>query len=160
VRREAFALHTQGLSPAQISQALDRSTRTVQRWLAEARQQGIEALAAKPHHGAKPKLSRQQREGLRKQLLKGAEAHGFSTDLWTATRVQQVILQRYGVEYHVNYVPELLKNLGFSRQKPVRKARERDEAEIDRWVRVEWPRIKKKRAASAPPLFSGTKAPF
>ena len=143
VRREAVALHAQGLSSAQIAQALDRSPRTVQKWLAKARQHGIEALAAKLHSGAKPKLSRQQREGLRKQLLKGAQAHGFSTDLWTAARVQQVILQRYGVKFHVNYLPELLRSLGFSRQKPVRKARERNEAEIERWKGTTWPRIKK-----------------
>jgi transposase len=160
VRREAVALHTQGLSPAQIARALDRSPRTVQRWLAEARQHGIKALAARPHAGAKPKLSRQQREGLRKQLLKGATAHGFGTDLWTAARVQQVIRQRYGVEYHVNYVPELLKHLGFSRQRPVRKAREQNEREVDRWKRTAWPRIKKKPVISAPRSFSGTKAGF
>jgi transposase len=160
VRREAFALHTQGLSPAQIAQALDRSPRTVQRWLADARQQGIEALAAKPHPGAKPKLARQQREGLRKQLLKGAKAHGFSSNFWTAARVQHVIHQRYGVDYHVNYVAELLKRLGFSRQKPVRRAREQDDAEIDHWKRTAWPRIKKKRVGSGPPSFSGTKAGF
>jgi transposase len=108
----------------------------------------MDALAAKPHAGAKPKLSAQQRSGLRCQLLKGAQAHGFDTDLWTAARVQQLIYERYGVEYHVNYVPDLLKSLGFSRQQPVRRARERDETEIARWVATDWPRIKKKRVAS------------
>jgi transposase len=160
VRREAVALRAQGLSAAQVAAALDRSPRTVHRWLAEARQHGIEALAARPHAGAKPKLSRQQREGLRKQLLKGATAHGFDTDLWTADRVRQVIRQRYGVEYHVNYVPELLKHLGFSRQRPVRKAREQNEVEGDRWKRATWRRIKKKPGTLAPPLFSGMKAVF
>ena len=160
VRREAVALRAQGMSAAQVAAALDRSPRTICKWLAEVRRHGIEALAAKPHAGARPKLSRQQREGLRKQLLKGAKAHGFSTDLWTAARVRHVIHQRYGVEYHVNYVAELLKKLGFSRQKPVRRARERDEAEIDRWKRTAWPRIKKKRVSSEPPSFSGTKAAF
>lgn len=160
VRREAFALHMQKLPSAKIAEALDRSVRTVQRWLAEARQQGVEALAARPHAGARPRLSRRQREGLRKQLLKGAKAQGFDTNFWTASRAQQVIRQRYGVEYHVNYVPELLKQLGFSRQRPVRKAREQDEAEVNRWKRTAWPRIKKKHIGSARPLFSGTKAAF
>jgi len=149
VRREAIALHAQGVSCAQIAEALDRSVRTVQGWVAKARRHGVEALAAKPHAGAKPKLSAQQRRGLRCQLLKGAKAHGFETDLWTAARVQQLIFERYGVEYHVNYVPDLLKTLDFSRQRPVRRARERNEKEIARWVARDWPRIEKKRAGLA-----------
>src|SRR5215211_2719700 len=87
VRREAVALHAQGVPCAQIAKALDRAERTVQGWAAKAQQQGIEALAAKPHAGAKPKLSARQRQGLRRQLLKGAQAHGFDTDLWTASRI-------------------------------------------------------------------------
>jgi len=149
VRHEAAALDAQGVSCAQIAKALDRSVRTVQGWVAKAREQGVAALAAKPHAGAKPKLSAHQRNGLRRQLLKGAQAHGFETDLWTAARVQQLIQQRYEVEYHVNYVPDLLKSLGFSRQQPVRQARERNEPEIARWKRVDWPRIKKRPAGSA-----------
>jgi transposase len=134
----------------QIAKALDRSVRTIQAWLAKAREHGAQALAAKPHAGAKPKLGARQRQALRQQLLKGAGAHGYDTDLWTAARVQELIWRRYGVEYHVNYVPDLLRTLGFSRQKPVRKARERDEDEIAEWKRREWPRIKKKRVALAP----------
>lgn len=149
VRREAFALYEQGVSCTQIAKALDRSERTVRRWVATARQKGVESLAAKPHFGAKSKLSTKQQNGLRCQLLKGAKAHGFDTDLWTASRVQQLIFERYGVEYHVHYVPDLLRSLGFSPQQPERKARERDEEDIARWVAEDWPRIKKKRAGSA-----------
>jgi transposase len=149
VRRQAFALHAQGVSNDQIAKALDRSVRTVQAWLAKARRHGVGALAAKPHAGAKPKLEARQRRALRQQLLKGARAHGYDTDLWTAARVQRLIRERYGVEYHVNYVPDLLRALGFSRQKPVRKAREQDTAEVARWLEQHWPRIKKKHAASA-----------
>jgi transposase len=144
VRREAVALAAQGVLRPQIAAALDRSVHTVNKWLALARRRGADALAATPHPGATPKLSGRQRKWLTQQLLKGAQAHGWSTDLWTAPRVQQLIRQRYGVEYHVSYVPTLLKSLGWTRQKPERRARERDEAEIERWVRADWPRIKKK----------------
>ncbi len=160
VRREAAALHAQGVSCAQIAAALDRSERTVQSWAAKARQRGVEALAAKPHAGAKPKLSLRQREALGQQLLKGAQAHGFDTDLWTASRVQQLIERRYGVEYHANYVPELLKGLGFSRQQPVKRAREQNDDEVQAWLARDWPRIKKKLAVSARRSSGGTKAAF
>jgi transposase len=160
VRREAAALHAEGVSCPQIAAALDRSERTVQGWVAKAREHGVEALAAKPHAGAKPKLSDRQRERLRRQLLKGAEAHGFDTDLWTASRVQELIGRLYGVEYHVNYVPDLLKALGFSRQQPVKQARERDDAAVSGWLARDWPRIKKKPVAAGRQSSSGTKAAF
>jgi len=146
VRREAVALAAQGVKRSQTAAALDRSPRTVEKWLAQARKAEPEAVAATPHPGRTPKLSTQQQRGLQQQLLKGAQSHGWATDLWTAPRVQQLIRQKYGVEYHVNYVPTLLKSLGWTRQKPERRARERDEAAIERWIHVDWSRIKKKSA--------------
>lgn len=145
VRHMAVRLHAQGVLPKIIAQAVDRTLRTVQKWIAAVRQHGPQAIRAKPHPGAAPKLSARQLEALRQRLLKGAQAHGYSTDLWTAPRVRELIRKRYGVEYHVNYVPQLMRGLNFSPQKPVRRARERNEEQIERWKRRDWPRIKKKR---------------
>jgi len=147
VRREAVALGAQGLKPSQIAAALDRHVRTVEKWLAKARDSGPEAVAAISHPGSSPKLSARQRQGLQRQLLKGAQAQGWTTDWWTAPRVQALIQQRYGVDYHVNYIPTLLKTLGWTRQKPERRAGERDEEAIQTWFHQDWPRIKKRSAA-------------
>ena len=147
VRREAVALGAQGLKPSQIAAALDRHVRTVEKWLAKARDSGPEAVAAISHAGSSPKLSARQRQGLQRQLLKGAQAQGWTTDWWTAPRVQALIQQRYGVDYHVNYIPTLLKTLGWTRQKPERRAGERDEEAIQTWFHQDWPRIKKRSAA-------------
>ena len=86
-------------------------------------------------------------QGLEKKLLQGAEAAGFASDLWTCPRVAQVIRDQFGVHYHVDHIGRLLKGLGWSPQKPTRRARERNEEEIQRWVKVEWPRLKKKPTA-------------
>ena len=147
VRREAVALGAQGLKPSQIAAALDRHVRTVEKWLAKARDSGPEAVAAISHPGSSPKLSARQRQGLQRQLLKGAQAQGWTTDWWTAPRVQALIQQRYGVDYHVNYIPTLLKTLGWTRQEPERRAGERDEEAIQTWFHQDWPRIKKRSAA-------------
>lgn len=146
VRHTAVRMHAQGIAPETIAQVVDRTVRTVHKWIAAVRDHGPEAIKAKPHAGAKPKLSAEQRADLRERLLEGAQAHGFSTDLWSAPRVQQLIQQLYGVEYHVNYVPELMKALNFSPQKPVRRARERDEEAIAQWRGRDWRRIKKRRS--------------
>jgi transposase len=149
VRREAISLGRQGVSVPQIAAALDRHVHTVYRWLAMARDQGLDGLASQRHPGAAQKLSDGERDLLIDQLLRGAQAHGFSTDLWTAPRVQRLIREQFGVEYHVNYIPTFLKTLGFTPQKPECRARERNEAEITHWLACAWPRVKKKRAAAA-----------
>lgn len=149
VRREAVSLSRQGVPPQQIAAALNRHVRTVYSWLEAARNQGMKGVAARIHPGSSPKLSVEQRQVLAQRLLQGAQAQGFSTDLWTAPRVQRLIREQFDVEYHVNYVPTLLKMLGFTPQKPECRARERNEAEIAHWRACDWPRIKKKRAGTA-----------
>jgi transposase len=84
---------------------------------------------------------------LEKALLKGARAAGYATDLWTCPRVAELIARRFGVRYHVDHIGRLLHSLGWSPQKPTRRAIERDEAGIQRWIKEEWPRIKKKPVA-------------
>jgi transposase len=83
---------------------------------------------------------------LARLLSQGATAHGWATELWTAARVTTVIQRHFGVRFHPEHVRKLLKRrLGWTSQKPVRRARERDEAAIAHWRAVEWPRLKKKR---------------
>jgi transposase len=135
--------------PQQIAAALNCHVNTVYRWLAAVRAEGVEALAARPHPGAALKLSMVQRAHLAEQLLAGARAQGFATDLWTAPRVQRLIREQYGVEYHVNYIPTLLRKLHFTPHKPETRARERNEDEIAHWRECDWPRIKKKRTGKA-----------
>jgi putative transposase len=69
-------------------------------------------------------------ERLEKKLLKGAQAAGFPTDLWTCPRVARLISSLFGVTYHVDHIGRLLHMLGWSPQKPERRAIERDEAKI------------------------------
>jgi transposase len=76
-------------------------------------------------------------------LLRGARGAGFSTDLWTCPRIVQVIQKVFGVCYHVDHIGRILRSLGWSPQKPQRWAIERDEAAIQRWVKADWPRVKK-----------------
>ena len=85
----------------------------------------------------------------------------IATDLWTCARVQQVIEEKFGVTYHVDHVGRLLHSLGFSPQRPQRRARERNEAAIEHWRRYDWPRIKKgDRGSKLASFFSTRPASF
>ena len=142
-RQKAIELLALGKQPVEVARAVGVDRRSVRRWQAAYRKQGEEAIKSKPASGRPPKLKPTELEALRKAMLKGAKAQGFPTDLWTCRRVARLIKKRFGVSYHVDHIGRLLKSLGFSPQKPQRRAIERDGKEIQRWVATQWPRIKK-----------------
>ena len=147
VRFSAIELHQQGMEAAEIVDLLDRSPRWLQLTLQSYRRRRESGIRLTRHAGRQPKLSSRQRRALLARLLKGARANGFATDLWTGPRVRELIRQVYRVEYHVAHVPRLLKQCGLSCQKPQRRARQRDETAIARWMRCDWERIKKRHVA-------------
>jgi transposase len=82
-------------------------------------------------------------------LLEGPTAHRFATPLWTLKRVRLLIEREFGVRYSEVHVWRLLGQLGFSNQKPDRRALERDEAAIEHWRKRTWPALKKTPLAKA-----------
>jgi transposase len=147
-----------GLLPHEVAQRLGVDRRSVRRWKAAARSGGGgEALRARPASGRPRKLGQRQQRRLEKQLLAGALAAGFPTDLWTCARVGELIERGFAVHYHVDHVGRLLHELGWSPQKPTRRAIERDEQAIQRWVHVDWRRVKKTPPPGARRSSSSTK---
>lgn len=143
-RFKAMDLLEDGLLPVEVAKKLKVDRRSVRRWKAAFRSQGSKAIKAKPSSGRPPKLNKQAKKDLEKHLLQGAKAAGFQTDLWTCPRVAKLIQSSFGVRYHVDHIGRLLHSLGWSPQKPQRKAVERNEEQIHQWIKVDWPRIKKK----------------
>lgn len=143
-RGRAIGLLEDGRAPVDVARIVGVDRRSVRRWKASYRDEGTEALKAKPVPGRPSRLDEKSKVRLEKMLLRGARAAGFPTDLWTCSRVARVIRQRFGVRYHVDYIGPVLRSMGWSPKKPVRRAVERDEEEIQRWVREDWPRAKKK----------------
>jgi hypothetical protein len=95
-----------------------------------------------PEHRHGPGLSAADLRKLAGLLAKGAKAHGWHNELWTAARVARLIEREFGLDYHPEHVRKVLKRrLGWTSQKPRRKARERDDKEVARWVGDEFPRI-------------------
>jgi len=143
-RRRAVALLDKGLGVREVARQIGCSPMSVSRWQAEVRARGPDALRPKPAPGRPPRITARERAKLLRLLLKGATAHGFSTDLWTLPRVVEVIARTFGVRYHPAHVWKILRGAGWSCQKPERRARERDEGAIQRWRTERWPHIKKR----------------
>ena len=148
-RRVAAKLLSDGQTIGEVMHALQVSESSVKRWKRALREGGLEALAAKPHPGRPPRLKAQQRSQLVRILLRGPMASGYNTQLWTCARVAAVIQQQWGIRYSTTQTWRLLKRLAWSPQQPRLRARERDEAAIERWRKVAWPRIKKERRAAS-----------
>lgn len=142
-RRLAAGLLADGMSVAEVAEAVGASLTSVKRWRRAVQEGGESALAAKPHPGPQPRLSEKQRQHLLKILLAGARKSGYRTELWTCRRIAEVIEHHFGVKYHSGHVWRLLRACNWSPQRPQHQARERDEAAIERWRQREWPRIKK-----------------
>jgi transposase len=153
-RMRAMTLLDQGWSQADVARKLGVTPAAVSQWVKARREGGTEALQAKPHPGPTPKLNERQLKRLEKLLLRGPRRHGYPTELWTLKRVAELIEQRFGVTYDPSGVWHVLNRMGWSCQKPVRRARERDEGAIVQWRKKDWPRIKKRRKKRPEPRLS------
>jgi transposase len=147
-RRRAAEYFQARKSLAEVARLVGASLSSVKRWRRAWKEGGVKALAAKPHPGTPSKLTDEQKQDLVEILLAGPIAAGYQTDLWTCRRVAEVVRKKFRVPYHPGHLSRILHDLGFSPQKPRQVAREQDSEAVERWRIKDWPRIKKKRAAS------------
>ena len=138
-----------GKKPAEVAAAVGVARQTVYTWKQILEEGGIDALREIDRGGRPASLDEEQFERIRQALLEGATVHGFGTELWTLKRVRLLIERLHGVRFSEVHVWRILGRLGFSSQKPERRALERDEQAIVRWKKREWPRLKKKRSPRA-----------
>lgn len=142
-RLQAADLFTQGARAAEVARQLGVSKQSASRWHAAWTAGGALALHSKGPHGVRPRLSAADLERLAAALAQGASAYGFTGEVWTLRRIAQVVQRQTGVRYHIGHLWAILhQRMGWSVQRPVRRAAERDEAAIRRWVADDWPRIK------------------
>jgi transposase len=75
--------------------------------------------------------------------------------LWTREAVGLLIRQRFGEEVSVWTVGRYLAKWGFTPQKPVRRAYERDPEKVSRWMKDEYPRIRRAAKSANATIFWG-----
>jgi len=144
-RHKALELLDEGRSLNEVGRLLNCAPSSVMRWRDVRQSGGDDALKVKTASGRPPKLTEKQKRSLEKILLKGPLAAGYRTDLWTTARIAEVIERKFGVRYHRDHIGRLMGQMGWSHQKPERRASQRDEDRIADWVKNDWPRVKKTR---------------
>lgn len=150
-RRRAIQLLKRGLTTSAVGERLECSHSSVVRWRQTYKRAGPNGLAPRSIPGRPPRLSPARKRQLQRLLVHGPLAAGYSTDLWTLARIGQLIQRCLRVRYGTCQVWRILRSLGWSCQKPERRARQRNEGAIAHWKRYVWPHIKKGRAPGGSP---------
>ena len=143
-RYRAWELHGQGWTQQAIAEALGISQGRVSQIVRIGQAEGFAGLRRRRASGAPPKLNQGQRQRLLRLLAQSAEAYGFTGALWTSQRIAQVIESEFGVHYHEHHIPKLLRACGWSPQKPLVRASQRNEEQIQTWQEQRWPALKKR----------------
>jgi len=153
-RLKAAKYFARGLGAAEVARRLGVTRQSVHEWKKAWAVGGEQSLRSSGPAGPKSRLDQAAQQRLVEALLEGPQAAGYATDVWTLPRVRALITKLSGEVYDPAHVSRLLRSLGFSCQRPERRAIERDETKIAHWKRVEWPAIKKKRGGRSAPSSS------
>ena len=148
-RLKAGRMLLAGKGCAKVALAVGVARQTVYTWKGLLDEGGIDALRAVPERGRPAQLDEQQLAALRATLLRSPTEQGFGTELWTLKRVGAVIERMHGVRFGQTQIWRILGALGFSPQKPEKRAIERDEEAVRKWKRSTWPALKKKPSEKA-----------
>ena len=148
LRRRAVELSASGMGPCDICKEVRLARSTVWRALKRHEEEGEKALDQPM--GRPSRLTDADRALIEELLLRGPEANGFDTPLWTLERIAEVIRRATGIWYTTAHLSRLMRSMGWSCQKPERRARERDEEAIGRWHEEGWPAIKKTQSTWVP----------
>jgi transposase len=147
MRLAAAKMFEQGQRQRDVVRRFGVARSTASKWHQMWREGGREAMRSRRASGRPRRLTDDQVEQLKDELLKGPEAHGYTTNLWTLPRIAQVIKKLFGVRYHAGHVWRLMRRMGWTCQKPARRAKERNEEAIRQWRQERWPRLKRGQCA-------------
>ena len=140
-------MHQQSYPQQAITEALGLTQGAVSQIVARAHVGGVEALQDHKPQNTKPRLTTDQKADSVTTLYQNAAVYGYQGDVWTCTRIAQLIEKEFGVHYHPDYIGSLLRQIGWGVHRPLVRATQRDEAAIAQWVASDLPAHKKAQAA-------------
>jgi transposase len=159
-RIHALIAIVEGESVAEVAELLHLGEQTVRDYVCAFIRKGVDSLSYKRPSGRPPKLTKTQRKELADLITAGPEAAGYTSACWSTPVICDLILARFGVEYHPHYVSELLDELGFSFQKARFVSDHLDEAARQHWLTETWPEIRRVAQAKQAMILFGDEASF
>jgi transposase len=142
IRIQAVQRVEAGESPEDVIRVLGFARTVIYDWLAKYREGGLDALRAKAISGRPPRLDGKQLRWLYKAITtKNPLQYKFEFALWTRGMIRELIREQFGVRLSDVSVGRLLKKLGLSPQKPLRRAYEQDSELVETWLAEDFPKI-------------------
>ena len=159
-RLEAIAAVAEGWSLEEAARVFGMAVETVQEWVKQYLVGGVRALTPKKSPGRPAKLTPSQKTELARMVEAGPETAGFPGACWRTPMLQEWIWDRFGVLYHVQYLSELLRGLGFSFQKARFVSDHLDEVARQRWQTITFPALVAQAKQTKAWLLFGDEASF
>jgi len=156
-RLQAILLNSQGRPSGELAEILQAPRSRVSEWLGNYEMQGVDGLLEGFRSGRPSLLTALQINALYDIVESGPVAYGFDSGIWTSPMIARVIEEEFGVRYHPGHVRKLLRQIGFSVQRPRRVLVRADPVKQDRWHRRTFPNLKKKHAPKTARSSSRTK---
>ena len=156
-RRKAGRLFAKGKTQAEVSRELGVSRQSTSRWYADWQAGGNRAPCSRRSGGSDAQARQEPARRRRGRAEQGPARPWLCHRPVDPSRVAEVIEATTGVSYHPGHVWKVLRQMGWSRQRPARRAVERNDEAIARWVAKDWPRVKKTPDAATPGSASRTR---
>ena len=150
LRIQAIMLSLERHGVNDIARLLHVHRSSVHSWIQAWNMYREEGLLEGHRSGRQPRLTDQDKELLHDIVESGPVAYGLQTGVWTSPIIQQVIEEEFQVGYHPGHVRKLLKQMGFSVQRPTTQLIQADPKQQNRWIRYTYPNLKKKPNKNAP----------
>jgi transposase len=157
-RVNAIRLLRQGYTKAQVADILGVAESSVYEWQSKFREGGLAALSTKIASGRKSMLTDKQLLQLYTWFRGNPRQVQFDFGLWTRKIAGELIRREFGIDYTPQNVGKILKMLGFSPQRPVYQALERDPEQRRIWTEETFPAIQKRAAREGAKIFFADEA--
>lgn len=149
-----------GATITAVAAILKVSPEAVRQWLHTFLVTGVNGLRSKTSPGRPPKLTKAQKKELFQIIEAGPQTAGFPGACWRTPMIQHLIYERWGVWYSVQYLSQLLKNLGLSYQKARFVSDHLDPEKRKQWIEQTWPQILKLAKEKTAHILFGDEASF
>lgn len=144
-RIHSVLLNSEGRTSGEISKLLHAPRSCVFEWLKNYELFGIESFLEGVRSGRPARLTEKEQQRLEDIVDSGPIAYGFHSGVWTSKMITEIIWEEFRVDYHPGHVCRLLRQLGFSVQRPTKTLAKADPVKQHKWKRYTYPNIKKKR---------------
>lgn len=158
LRKRGVSAVQDGQPATLVAKVLGVQKSTLFGWLARYRRGGWSALDARKRGGRPPKLTGKMLQWIYETVMKDPRQMKFPFALWTSIMVAELIRRQFHIRLSKASVCRLLNQLGFSPQRPLWRAFQKDAALVEKWVKEEYPKIRALAREHNADIFFGDEA--